>query len=1105
MEAADLRHTEAQEAAPTVSEPIHPEIQAQLQGLWAAVQAGGRPELVLLEGAAGLGKSHLARALSDHAARDPQAAVALAAPGGLIGTLLLALPELLSSRDPAFLAAARPHLNRDWPATVPPPAGPSDPAATLARAVAGAVGRARPLLLIAEDLHDQPQGARAFLNTLWTRLLLDERPALLLLTTRPLAEYPDAARSAEELGRSAQLARAASGSEVTALTLAPLADGSLEVLLRAALGGDPPPGLLEWLRDHAECHPLRSAELLRVLRERGALSRHEHHWQFCPPPAGSLPGSLGAVLRERLRPVQAARTPWAALSALAVLDVPTPEPAWRAVAGLGHEAFAQARDWLLHRDLVRLHGAGQPAEYTCAHPLYPPLVRAELDWGVLETLHARAAQADLDVLARARHARLAALPEARALTEQALALAQQRAAPHEVIREARALLEMAPAHAAAQAALVAALDALGHWNEVLTETAQDPATLPLTQLAFRAQALAERGQLPQALAAARLGLARAGELAPAPHLMLEDVLYRTLLHQGHLDEAEAGLTSALAGSLDPLRRMHLLDILARLHQRRGDYHLCLHLSREAAALIAGQPPADGVSAGRHWRALMSAGSSAIHMSLWAEAETHLRAAHDLIVRQGHVASLMVVEGNVAYLQLMQGDYPSAEAGTWRQYHRAVASGNARVEAALLWNLGICRLWRGDPGEALTLMQRSCEIWPSVGAANPSDFAEALALAGRLDEARAQLALPDHDFYPDHPNSRARVHLLLGDPAAALGEVARLRPDDGAGLQARAALIRAQAQLVRGDPGQAGTELTVALAHAQAAQHRSVLAEWHLTRAVWQVRQDEDGAAAWQTGLAGVQAVDGQGHLMFVRGCFPQAAAALDARPAAAVPAAQTRLRLLGTVAVEQPGGVRPWRARKVKELLGLLVCAHYGEGHPAALTRERLTLALWPDADEASAEASFRKTLTRLREALGGAATLTRTAYGYALAGVQADLDDFLAALHAGQDAQAAAAYAGPFLGDLDLPAAGELRDALHARWREVTLRLTYHDPQGGLPHLRRLLAHDPLDVAATRALLDAHERLGEPETRAGALRRAQTLFHAALGEIPPELTAVAG
>ncbi|WP_221090547.1 AAA family ATPase [Deinococcus aquaedulcis] len=1093
-----------------MSDPIHPHTLAQLQAAWAGVCTGGGPALVVLSGAAGLGKSHLARALQDHAARDPQAAAALATPPALVGPLLRALPELLTSRDPALIAAARPHLDHPWPAVLPPPAGPSDPAATLARAVSGALGRARPLLLIAEDLHDQPPEARALLNTLWTRVMLDSAPALLLLTTRPLPEHPDAARTVEDLGRSAQLARAAEASSVQHLTLAPLDADGVDALLRAVLGGPAPPELGAWLLAHAEGHPLRSAELLRVLRERGALQRAEHHWQFTPPPAGSLPASLEAVLRERLRPVQAARPPWAALSALAVLDAPTPPAVWRRVAGLGEGPFAQARDWLLHRGLVRL--PPDAAGYICAHPLYPPLVRAELDWAEVEGLHARAAQVPgLDPLARARHARHAGLPEARTLTEQALALAQARAAPHDVVAEARALLDEEPDHPGAQDALVAALDALGEWQAVLAATADDPAALPLAPLAFRAQALAELGQLPQALAAARLGL---GRLAPEDqngraHLHLEDVLYRTLLNQGELDEAEAGLRAALGVAQDPLRRMGLLDILSRLYQRRGDYHLSLHLGREAAALLLAVPALSGAAAERAWRTLSSLGGSAIHMSLWAEAETHLRAAHELLMRQGHVASLMVVEGNLAYLALMQGDYPAAEAGSWRQLHRAVASGNARVEGALLWNLGICRLWRGDPEQALALMRRSYAAWPSVGAANPSDFAEALALLGRLDEARAELAQPDHDFYPEHPNSRARVYLLLGEPEGALREVARLRPDDGVGLQARAALIRAQAHLRRGDPEAAGPELAQAFTLAHAVQHRSVLGELLLTRAVWRGQcpgeQHGEVAADWHAGLAALQEVDGQGHLQFVRACFPAQVGALDTAPAPGpAQAPRARLRLLGNVGVEQPGGARPWRARKVKELLALLVCAHYGGARPA-LGRDALALALWPDADEASAEANFRKTRTRLREALAGAATLTHTPQGYVLSGVQADLDEFLAALQAGQDAQAAAAYTGPFLNDVDLPAAAELRDTLHARWRAAVLRLTYRDPQGGLPHLRRLLAHDPLDLDATRALLDTFARLGDHEAHAQTLRRVQTLFHAALGEVPPELAAVAG
>ncbi|WP_407542265.1 AAA family ATPase (plasmid) [Deinococcus radiomollis] len=1134
-----------------------------LRQVWADVCRGG-PEMLLVEGPAGIGKSFLLNDFRQSVLRQGNHHAVLTG-GNLVAEVLRALPGLSHRRDAAFVEAARSFLpDHPWPRVVGSHAGSrasqEPPEIGIARAVSELIGTDACLLLVVEDIHEHCAQSQAFLGALWTRCLLDERPAMLVLSSRPLADHPAVEGLMTELQRTSQLIRGRSGlHEHLGLTDAVF----VQALVRARLGEGVPDELPGWLLAHAEGHPLRTAELLHLLRDHGALTRTGYSWMFTPPPSASLPASLSAVIRERLHTVSKSSGPWRLMLALAVIGHPTQERPWRQVAQVSQEVFTAAREWLLRRELIRVvsggagndRAGGTSARFQCGHPLYGPLLLDELDWNELVSLHARAAGADLDILQQARHARHAELDSAHRLTRLALAAATQRGAHTDVIRETTELLnwpvlpERGDPDGASQAleaqileafatplavrtALVRALCLTGELDTAVRETEAAVCPQPsATLLSLRAQALMELGRLEEATTLARTALTEMhGEQSGTEDgLILEDVLYRGLVNLGQLDEAEREVDAALAADPAPggVRRMLLLDLRARVAHRRGDYNLGLHLSQEAvrqSELEHLEESREPRHAEQCWNARNSAGGSAIHMALWDEAERHLIAAHALVTRHAMTARLMVVEGNFAYVQLMRGEYPAAEAGSWVQHRRAEASGNLRVQAALLWNIGICRLWRGDAEGALDCMLRSLELWPSVGSANATDFAEALAFQGRLDEAREMLARPNHDHYPEHPNSRARVHLLLGEPQLSLEAVQGVGVRDGHGLYARTCLVRAQAHLLLGHADAAGELLREAAVQASLAQHRSVGAEVSLCRAVLHLSSDTgrtsgDSTAArtcWAQGLSDLQYSGGQGHLKFVQTLFPAQVSVLEgpARPNTPPPA-RARLRLLGSLQVQRPGGVRPWRARKVKELLALLICAHYAEGPGIStgsagspvqagggtLSREDLMLELWPDADRNGAELSFRKTVARLREGLGDAAEVVRDGQGrYGLAGVNADLNDFLNALERQLDAVAVSTYSAPFMTDMDLPAVLPLRDELHGRWRQALLRFADNEPQAAQPHLVRLLAHDPLDLEITLALLHTHRVTHDRGAHAARLRQAQALYASALGEVPEEL-----
>ena len=247
-------------------------------------------------------------------------------------------------------------------------------------------------------------------------------------------------------------------------------------------------------------------------------------------------------------------------------------------------------------------------------------------------------------------------------------------------------------------------------------------------------------------------------------------------------------------------------------------------------------------------------------------------------------------------------------------------------------------------------------------------------------------------------------------------------------------------------------------------------------------------------------------LFLARACLPEAAAGREAQPvlataAGSVPRPRRFIRTLGQFGMEEDGQVRPWRARKLRELLALLLCASLREDGPA-VPRARLCVALWPDADEQAAEQNFRTTLRRLRESLGDAAQIVRDAQGrYLLGQPRADVFMFLEA-QARLDLEGAYGwYGGEFLPGLDLAEAEPLATMLRGRWRDLTLRLLgERGAAGGEALYRRLVADDPCDLEAVLVFVQGLTQAGQGEQAAAVLSRAVARFQAELGEVPPAL-----
>jgi two-component SAPR family response regulator len=213
------------------------------------------------------------------------------------------------------------------------------------------------------------------------------------------------------------------------------------------------------------------------------------------------------------------------------------------------------------------------------------------------------------------------------------------------------------------------------------------------------------------------------------------------------------------------------------------------------------------------------------------------------------------------------------------------------------------------------------------------------------------------------------------------------------------------------------------------------------------------------------------------------------------------LRLLGQATVHLAGRrLTPadWGYAKPRELLCLFASS-------PPLTREQIGLALWPELTEGQLRNALHSALRQLRRTLGDGGWIGFADGRYALDGsrpLDCDLRDFEQALAAARAAQppvaalphlrrAIAAYGGDFLAG---STAGEW-----ATTRRAELRRAYERALGAAGRLlvadgrvreaievyRRAIAHEPLDEAAHRALMECWAAAGQP---ARAMRHYEEL-----------------
>lgn len=210
-----------------------------------------------------------------------------------------------------------------------------------------------------------------------------------------------------------------------------------------------------------------------------------------------------------------------------------------------------------------------------------------------------------------------------------------------------------------------------------------------------------------------------------------------------------------------------------------------------------------------------------------------------------------------------------------------------------------------------------------------------------------------------------------------------------------------------------------------------------------------------------------------------------------------RICTLGGLSVSGAGGPLSGEAVQPRRLALLALLAVTGD---RGVSRDRLVLLLWPEADEERARRILSQALYSIRKGSGvDDLVLGTQELRLNSAAITSDVLEFTAAWREGDLARAAEVYHGAFLDGFHLPGAAdferwadETRRHLSHDFAEVLERLAQREAEAGnaaaaVRWWRKLTAQDPLNARHAVGLMRALAAAGD---RAGAVRHAR-VYHA--------------
>jgi len=711
----------------------------------AAAAAAGRGGAVVIEGAAGIGKTTLVRE-AVRAAAGAGLEVLAARGGELERDVAYGLVRALLERPVAAAAPPRRAALLDGAAALAAPAV-GLPAAVAADApgilrddptgaalhglywLTANLAAETPLLVAVDDLHWADGASLRFLAYLARRV--DELPVALVLATRPPAES-----HARDL--------------LEALLAEPLAERLRPPALSAAavaavvldrLGGRAGPGVAEACAEATGGNPFLLDALLTALAGRGAVA------------AGDV-GEAGAeAARAGTARRLAALGPDARELARAVAVLGTEADPRRAcrIAGLEPDAALRAEDALMEAGVLARR---RPLDFV--HPLVRAAVAGELSPPERARRHlgaARLLDAEGDDAERVAAHLLAADarddPWAVRVLRRAAARSLRRGAPEAAVRYLRRALDEPPA--------------------------ADERPAVLAELG-RAEV---RAALPDE-AAAHLRAALAATTAPAEQAQLAHDLAVALIAPGRYEEAVEVLQEAVAlarrADADLARGLEAELICAARLDRRT-----VALSVTAAAEAARDAP-EGTPGGRMLRATL-AHEQVLRGGTAAQTAEHARSALDGgLIEQLTADSGLVLDAGFALI--IAGDFPAAEA-VWdaaledvRRRGSVIGFARGSCMRSLL-RLRQGRL-RDAESEARTAIAAASDAGYQIGRMAHGPLVEALVAQGQLGEAAEALRtagldgeIPDTLMLNFVLFARARLRLARGDRAAGAAELQEL--------------------------------------------------------------------------------------------------------------------------------------------------------------------------------------------------------------------------------------------------------------------------------------------------------------------------------------------
>ena len=1068
-------------------------IAADLQVALAVAQANNA-QVVLLEGAAGLGKSHAMRDLAS--AVKSGLVLSCSSDGWLVAALRASFAALQSERDPAFLEAARrlvPEL--PWARVAQAVVLPDQ--LTLWNALALAFERLAKrvggLVWLLEDAHEVSAADLAGIRALYRRALLGAAPMLFVISARLTeTDFLDGFIQDSVLLEDAVLPQR--------LVLAPLEQTGLDALLESALHGAVPENLGAWLMARAEGHPLYTLELLRFLQDGGALQNLGLTWVFDPPKGKGLAKNLEAVLQARIATAKRETRLWSVLTAICVLNRQASLSEISKIIGIAASDLLELATRLEYLGLLREElNLGQTV-YAVAHPLFPPLVRAQLERVKLQELHHKITDVVTSVIEKAHHAKAAQHPQA--MQWSALAFEQASAVYNyqQVVTEAQFLL-LENQNPKVFLTYLMALRELGQLETILEVTKDDHSA----EVALhRVYALDYVGQREAAFESAKQGFLQ----HPEPiRSRIGFHLVRMYINKGQFLQAEE-----ILHSLDPADET---DKTLLFIEWQRFYYYQSDLKKQLEMLEQAEISARKCSTPRHLMIILSKKGIALTQSAdHVQAEALMQEALQLTKEFGSVERLAEMHNDLGLAYLMQGNYPKASQMFRAALRYAQATKNP-MQIAAAYSFASSpefAMLRLDSGR--DFIQKSIELFQEanypIQVGNTRFFEAYLeSIHGNTEFVHAffnsELAKAPEKLYSWHSQA-GEMYLNIGEFSKALEfysqvQVSMYPPDGLAEHHHRLAV----AYLGLGQLPTALKQSQLAQEHGASMGNRCLKAEMRLGQAIiyWFLEQPELAKKIGKEALAVLKTNQARGHAVVFERLFPNAMQSFG-EPLVDTPNTPVRsyLRTFGVFGLEQDGLATPWRASKVRDLLAVLLVAYLSEGGPS-ISKAQLIDEIWQDESPESSEGKFRVSIKRLRDALGDAATIHNHYGVYELQNLKADVVFFLAALENLDFDAALGWYKGSFLQGIDVADAEIIRAQLWQNFRDTVIKTSFETPNANL--LEKLHYLEPLDIGILERYLEviADDAYRTSQT----VTRAKQTFEREIGEIPVELgklTAVA-